>query len=161
MDYIPTHLFTPSPLSQVKGPAIFWPARKDAEPWLVTGEQDPMVVALSSGISGRCVRVADWRVVGHSVQGVQFEVDPSSRYKPAFVDEPVGGLILGASGLRISTIFESANGFSDLRDFPVHADASTAASDTDVGFTRWRAYIFEGIRRIDLLSFEVSRKGER
>lgn len=161
MVYIPVDRIRVAALSQVKGPALFWTTRPGRDPMLVTAEADSMFIIVSGDDLLRSGRIADLRLNGYVVEGLQFELDQTSQFLPAYVDEPLGAIIIGPAGVRISTVFRDRNGFDEVRDFPLLGELKAGDQSQDVGFTRWRAVIGEGSARITVLEFESTKKGNR
>ncbi len=161
MTYFPLGQLQVLPVSQVSGPALFWNQRPDRPPMIVTAETDRMFVILDGEDVGRSGRVHDIRMNGYALAGLSFEVDHSSQFRSSHIDEPIGALILGPSGVRITTLFRNSRGFDEVRDFPLLDEMQPESESQDIGFSRWRAVVGEGHSRIVALEFESTRKGNR
>lgn len=120
-----------------------------------------MFVLVSGSDVGRSGRVADVRLNGYAVENLRFEVDQSSQFLPAFTEEPVGAIIVGPAGVRISTVYRDSHGFDEVRDFPLLGELLPGDQARDIGFSKWRAVIGEGQQRTVILEFESSTKGNR
>lgn len=161
MKYIPAEVIRPSNLKEVAGPAIVFaePGRDDV--FLVTGVDPRYACFIGGTYAGdgfRQDQAARWS--GLAIEGVRFELDPSSAFKPAFVQQPLGALIRTGSELQIFVGTKDSHGFNDGICVPVVDQLPPSSSDTEIGFRKWRALIGEGPNMITVFDFEANRTAD-
>ena len=158
MDYLPAKLLRPSKLDEVSGPAIVLPDPGREETFLVTGEERPYVCFLKGSHIGEGFlkeKAARWG--GMAVEGVSFEVDLSSAFKPAVIDQPLGALIRAGTELIILVGTTDHHGFKEATRVTLLSGLPDTSANTEVGFKKWRAVIGEEPNRLVVLDYEAAR----
>lgn len=161
MSYFPIELLKVCPLNEVKGPAIFWSIKPGRGPYLITGSANPIMFPLDGQYVGRGSQAANTTASGYAIEQISFEVDRDSHFLSAFVEEPVGALILGPAGVRISSLVKDHHGFEEVRDFPVDDQVNMAERDLDIGFSKWAAFVGDGDARRKVWEFQSPLSGNR
>jgi hypothetical protein len=94
---------------------------------------------------------------GLAVEGVRFEVDESSKFKPAYVDQPVGSIIRVSGGLEVIVMMKGLHGFDEAQRVALSDGLRSTADDMEVGFTRWRAMLGHGTDAQEIFKFEATK----
>lgn len=161
MPYLPADLFHFCSLQDAKGPAIFFAKDGREITYLKTGGAEPMVLMMDGDRVGHGIEARKWRGNGYAIEGIEFEVDPASQHRPGFVERPLGALILGPSGIRVTIAVKDGHGFDEALDFPMVETDGGRDDALDRGFVKWRAIIRRGEEKIEVLKFEATTKADR
>ena len=158
MDYLPVHLLRPATLDQVTGPAIVLPEPGREDAFLVTGGERPYVCFIAGSYTGDGFlkeKAGSWS--GVAIEDVNFQVDASSAFKPAVIDQPLGALIRVGAELQMFVGTTDRHGFKEAARVTLLADLPVSSDNVEVGFTRWRAVVGEGTSRVVVFSYEASK----
>lgn len=88
---------------------------------------------------------------------MSFEVDRTSAFRPAVIDQPLGALIRCGIELQVYVGTKNGHGFSEATRATLVSDLAASSADTEVGFTRWRAVVDEGPHRITVYTYEATK----
>lgn len=157
MDYFPAELMRPVKLSEVIGPAIVLPEPGRDDAFLVTGGDQPYVCFIQGRYVGdgfRKEQASRWS--GTAIEGVSFEVDSTSAFKPAFIDQPLGSLVRTGTELLV-ILGEKQNGLSEAIRATLLRDLPASSANSEIGFTKWRAILGNGPSRICVFKYEATR----
>jgi hypothetical protein len=158
MNYVPAELMRPAKLKDVVGPAIVLPEPGREDAFLVTGGERPYVCFIGGRYAGDGFlqeKASRWS--GLAIEPVRFEVDPSSAFKPALIEQPLVALIRAGTEILIFFGSTDTHGFKDAMKVPVFGQLSVASADAEVGFRRWRAVVGEGANSIAVFTFEATK----
>ncbi|HEY0028727.1 MAG TPA: hypothetical protein VGC35_12730 [Allosphingosinicella sp.] len=159
MNYMRVESFRPARLPDVQGPAIVLPGLDTrASAFLVT-EADPAIVCFITGdyVGSAFEKATAKNWSGLAVEGVRFEVDESSKFKPAYVDQPVGSIIRVSGGLEVIVMMKGLHGFDEAQRVALSDGLRSTADDMEVGFTRWRAMLGHGTDAQEIFKFEATK----
>jgi hypothetical protein len=158
MDYLPARLLRPAKLSEVSGPAIVLPDPGRDDAFLVTGGDQPYVCFIEGNYVGDGFlkrEAARWS--GIAIEGVNFEVDRTSAFQPALIDQPLGALIRSGTELQVFVGAKERYGFREATRAALAADLPASSDNSEMGFTRWRAVIHDGLRQISVFTYEATK----
>lgn len=153
--YLPTKFVRPTRVSDARGPAIVMPFVDRNEAMLVTGGAPAHTCFISGAYNGHGFlkeKAARWD--GLAVEGVEFEVDLSSQFRPSLISQPLGAIIRTNGGLEILMAMKDGHGFDEAHRVPLDDGNSPTPDPLEAGFSRWRAVICQGSERIDVFTFE-------
>jgi hypothetical protein len=159
MNYLPARLVRPAKLSEVAGPAIVLPNPGREEAFLVTGGEQPYVCFVTGSYIGNGFpkeKAARWS--GLAIEGVGFELDVTSAFRPAFIDQPLGALIRAKDELLMYVGTPSGHGFEEAIRVEVQTGFPSSSTEAEVGFTKWRATVGEGASRLVVFEFDAAKK---
>jgi len=158
MDYVPAHLLRPARLDEVTGPAIVLPEPGREDAFLVTGGEQPYVCFIGGRHTGDGFlkeKAARWS--GLAIEGVAFEVDADSAFRPAVIDQPLGAVIRAGTELQVYVGTTEGHGFKEATPVTLLGDLSASTSPIEVGFKKWRAVVGEGTNRLIVFEFEATK----
>jgi hypothetical protein len=125
---------------------------------LVTGAVPSFVCFLTGdhvGSGFEKTKARNWS--GLAVEGIRFEVDLRSKFRPAYIEQPLGAIILGSQGLEVIISFTGGRGFAEATRVALTEGSPGTAEDLEVGFTRWRAVIGQGVEAREIFKFESTK----
>lgn len=157
MDYMPAALLRPTRVSDAQGPAVVLPFAQHSEAMLVTGGGPAHSCFLSGPYTGHGFlkeKAARWN--GLAIEGVEFEVDLSSQFQPALIDQPLGAIIRTSGRLELIVAMKAGHGFDEAHRVALDEGAPPSADSLEAGFTRWRAVIRQGSDQIQVFAFEAT-----
>ena len=163
MTYLPASIYTVTDIRTVRTAAIGKTADDRGITYLITGGRDPMVVYLTGDRAGRGYSMKNAGSEPFlAVFDVEFEVDPSSAYRPAYVEQPAGALLLSDKSTGINVLTGGGEGFDHLTEVYLDdpLDGSKVPGVGRFGFTRWRAVKRVGSEVHEIVSFEATRKAD-
>lgn len=157
--YLPTGAIRPDRVSTAKGPAIVLPMLQSPA-MLVTGGDPGLAFFLDGPHAGASMQLDNsGNFKGLIVEDVRFEVDLSSEFRPALVDQPIGAIVRTQRGLEIMVVQRNGHGFDDMIRVSLDGSPDGADRDIEVGYSRWKAFIGEGVGAREIYAFELARKG--
>jgi hypothetical protein len=159
MNYMPIEILSPVKLSDVQGPALVLPGNSArGEAFLVTGADPSFACFLTGDHVGSGFEKASARNwSGLAVEGIRFEVDAQSKFRPAYIDQPLGAIIRGSQGLELIISLAGGRGFAEATRVALTEGIPGTAEDLEVGFTRWRAVIGQGVEAREIFKFEATK----
>lgn len=163
MPYIPTSFFRFGVASGVKTLAYFV-AKGGSEGFLLTGGPEPLIMYLQGDRAGWAFPTMNMQSAsGLIYEDIEIEVEPSTIYQPAYVEEPVGALIVTDTSMGINYLRQSRHSFTEL-GIAYLSDDRTDTSPTDngsIGFKGWRIVKHVEDRTIELFKFEATKVADR
>jgi len=158
MNYVPADLIRPVRLNEVAGPAIVLPEPGRDEAFLVTTGEQPYVCFINGTYVGDgfpMANAARWK--GLAIEAVRFEVDQTSLFEPALIEQPLGALIRAGTDLSILIGIKDAHGFNDVTRVPVVCGLPASSADSEVGFRKWRAVAGDVSNPFVVFGFEATK----
>lgn len=154
---LPSCLLRVSRLCRVIGPAIFLPADKYGEIFLVTGGDNAFACFLSGGFRNSAFPVngaENWS--GIVAEEIFIEVYQDSIYFASREGDRLGSMVFQDRKIIFVSKVKSGH-FDDVKLLPVSANAVEAVeSDERIGFVDWRAVIFNQGERFVIFDTRAS-----
>ena len=159
MTYHPTSIYKVMDPRLVKQVAIGRPRADRDGVYLFTGGANPLIVHLTGDYAGQSGDIAGMSADPFLiVDDIEFEVDPETMFRPAFVQQPVGALLISDRGNAINVMTRSRQGGHSLT--AVYLNDLGDEEDEMAGFygfKNWRAIRRVGDQKIELVSFQSTQ----
>lgn len=148
----------PVRLNEVIGPAIVLPEPGHEDAFLVTGGEHSHVCFIDGKYAGDgFLKEKAGRWTGLAIEQVRFEVETSSAFKPALIDQPLGALIRADTELFIIVGTKDVHGFEEATRVPILGQLPASSANCEVGYRQWRAVVGEGATSITVFTFQATR----
>lgn len=127
---------------------------------LVTGGDHSIAFFLDGPHTGASMALENaGNFKGVIIEGIRFEVDLTSEFQPALVDQPIGGIIRTQRGLEIMALQRNGHGFEDVVRVSLDGSPNGADRDVEVGYSRWKAFVGDDATTREVFAYESVRKG--
>jgi hypothetical protein len=158
MAYINLQSTTFGKLSDAPGFSFFRAASAGGEQFLVG---DTHVIQVSGERAGTAIQKnqADRRI-GFIHTEIELEVQSTSMFEPAHVQQPVGALIVTEVGVEVLGVASNAHGWRGLTHFVVVGKQRTEHAIKEVGYSSWRIVRSRGNDREVLTEYTSAEMGD-
>jgi hypothetical protein len=153
MTYTPTTAFQVAILREVGSTAIALHAGTRDSSYLLTGAPQPMAIRLNGDMEGSAFDLVNaGNGEGMVFKDISLEVDVSSSFRPALVEQPLGAFVIATA--------RSGSGFNDARTHPIGEATPRPSNAPELGFTKWRAVQMRGGERFEIFAYEATKLGD-
>ncbi|MBY6219012.1 hypothetical protein [Qipengyuania aquimaris] len=132
--------------------------------FLLTGGPNPLAVLLSGQRAGRGLEVKRWRKQELLVvSNVEIEVSLEGMKRSAFVEEPIGAIVVGMEANGITALYENRHGVLEVVNSYFNRDPEDGSpqNSEELLFPKWRIVKRCGETVHELASFEAKTIGDR